>query len=269
MSQQSPRTITCPRCGNINAYDAANCLRCELALAPVRELLAQAADSPSAAQPTEAGLAAPASSEPREAAPPLPELQARPTTESIGTYMDSWRFLIRGMGDRANEIAARFFKQLGGRGIEGLKLSIGKLTIVGDPSRESRDYYFAERDLGKGAKATMAIRIAPVGTDLFVEWRHYVTPSKGFGLLSLTVLAILAIFTYFFGLLLLLYPRFRQWVTQLDSSATLNGFQEQDSTALQLAVRAALEEAIDLAGISKALIQPLSKEDGKDSRRVI
>ena len=49
---------------------------------------------------------------------------------------------------------------------------------------------------------------------------------------------------------------------------SLLGFQSQDSIALQLAVRAALEEAIDLAGISKSLIQQMSTEPGKE-RRVI
>jgi hypothetical protein len=49
---------------------------------------------------------------------------------------------------------------------------------------------------------------------------------------------------------------------------SLEGFQSQDSTAFQLAVRAALEEAIDLAGISKALIQELPTEKSKE-RRVI
>jgi hypothetical protein len=49
---------------------------------------------------------------------------------------------------------------------------------------------------------------------------------------------------------------------------SLEGFQHQDSTAFQLAVRAALEEAIDLAGISKALIQEFPTGKAKE-RRVI
>lgn len=48
----------------------------------------------------------------------------------------------------------------------------------------------------------------------------------------------------------------------------LEGFQYQDSNAFQLAVRATLEEAIDQAGIEKALIQPLSKEEGKERRLI-
>jgi hypothetical protein len=57
-------------------------------------------------------------------------------------------------------------------------------------------------------------------------------------------------------------------VTEHSRASSLKGFQSQDSIAFQLAVRAALDEAIDLAGISKALIQELPKEERKE-RRVI
>ena len=191
MSQEQPKTIVCPSCGNINPYTADKCLKCGLDLGPVRESLAKAG-APEAEEVT----TAPA--KPKEPAPPMPELPVRPTTEEIGQYVDSWRFLIRGMGDRAEEIAARFFKQLAERGIEGLKLSVGKL-IVGD---ESRDYYFAKRDLGEGAVATMAVRIAQMGTDLFVEWRHYVSTPRRIGCFSWFLLIVAASFTAGLALLL-------------------------------------------------------------------
>ena len=252
MPQEQPKTIVCPSCGNINPYTADKCLKCGLDLGPVRESLAKAG-TPEAEEVT----TAPA--KPKEPAPPMPELPVRPTTEEIGQYVDSWRFLIRGMGDRAEEIAARFFKQLAERGIEGLKLSVGKL-IVGD---ESRDYYFAKRDLGEGAVATMAVRIAQMGTDLFVEWRHYVLlPKVGFGGIDWVI--------SYFLLSLFIVPGivYIWWAAKKRRASSLTDFQSQDSTAFQLAVRAALEEAIDLAGISKALIQELPKEERKE-RRVI
>ena len=255
MTQEQPKTITCPSCGNINAYTADECLKCGLPLGPVRELLAKAG-----VPEAEGVTTAPA--KPREPAPPMPELPARPTTEEIGQYVDSWRFLIRGMGDRAEEIAARFFKQLAERGIEGLKLNAGKLIIdLGGGKRDSRDYYFVERGLGEGAMATMAVRIAQMGTDLFVEWRHYVLPPVG-GDVNWVVFAFLFIF-YIVPAFVYLW-----WVKNKARADYLKGFQSQDSTAFQLAVRAALEEAIDLAGISKTLIQELPKEEGKE-RRVI
>jgi len=235
MSEQERKTLVCPSCGNINAYTADECLKCGLALGPVRELLAGAA-VPRAEEVT------PKPAKPEEPAPLMPELPARPKTEELGQYVDSWRFLIRGMGDRAEDVAARFFKQLAGRGIEGLKLSVGKLIIdVGLWKRDSRDCYFVERDLGEEAVATIAVRIAQMGTDLFVEWRHYALPS--------------------------LKPWWRRGLIA-PREPSLKGFQIQDSTAFQLAVRAALEEAIDLAGISKALIQELPKGEHEE-RRVI
>ncbi|HID62879.1 MAG TPA: hypothetical protein EYP49_09110 [Anaerolineae bacterium] len=258
MSQEQPKTIVCPSCGNINPYTVDVCPKCGLDLGPVRELLAKTG-APEAEEVTTAPI------KPKEPAPPMPELPARPEAEKIGQYVDSWRFLIRGMGDRAEEIAARFFKQLAERGIEGLKLSVGKLII----EDESRDYYFAERDLGEGAVATMAVRIAQMGTDLFVEWRHYlsITPSK-LGCMGWFLFILAVYFTGGIALLLpILWPsKFREWF--YTEPAGLKGFQPQDNTAFQLAVRAALEEAIDLAGISKALIQELPKEK-REERRVI
>jgi|GEM_PF-1746837 len=260
MSEQERKTLVCPSCGNINAYTADECLKCGLALGPVRELLAGAV-MPRAEEVT------PRPAKTEEPAPPMPELPARPETEKIGQYVDSWRFLIRGMGDRAEEIAARFFKQLAERGIEGLKLNVGQLVIdIGGGKQDSRDYYFVERDLGEGAVAIMAVRIASVGKDLFVEWRHHVLGRREVGCGGVLLFGLLIVATGGLALLLLLSPStFRKHFSE---DVGLKGFQSQDSTAFQLAVRAALEEAIDLAGISKSLIQELPKEEGKE-RRVI
>jgi len=253
MSEKERKALVCPSCGNINAYTADECLKCGLALGPVRELLAEAG-VPGA----EEVIIAPA--KPKEPVPPMPELPTRPTVEEIGQYVDSWHFLIRGMGDRGEEIAARFFKQLAERGIEGLRLNLGKLIIdVGGGKQDSRNYYFVERDLGEEAVAMMAVRIAPMGTDLFVEWRHYILPPIVGGDINWAVFVFLCMF----GIVpAIVY----WWVKQKTRATSLIGFQRQDSTAFQLAVRAALEEAIDLAGISKALIQELPKEEGKEHR---
>ncbi len=280
--KHNPKTLVCPQCGNTNAYEAENCLKCGLELAPIRAVLSKSGASKPETPPT--------SVKPKEPAPALPELPARPTEEKVGNFVDSWRFLIRGMGDRSTEVAAHFFRQLEGRGIEGLKLSTGKLVIQLDGGKtDSRDYYFAERDLGQSALATMAIRIASVGTDLFVEWRHHTLPSKEvdvggmlFGIVALGVagLGILAGFAdsssgrgspWFcmaIGGIALLIGLVSVNSASSHRRSSLVGFQVQDSTAFQLAVRAALEEAIDLAGISKALVQELPIERGKE-RRVI
>lgn len=278
-----PKTVVCPQCGNTNTYDARECLKCGLDLALIREAMTKATSVSKANVQT-------VESTPIEPARPLPQLPPRQTSEQIGTFVDSWRFLIRGMGGRSSEIAARFFKRLNERGITGLKLSIGKLIIQLDGGgTDSRDYCFAERDLGSSALATMAVRIAPVGTDLFVEWRQYALPSKevdaGGMLFGIAALGV-AGFSVLVGFLDLLsgHPSalFCMGVggiaglvgivlvgnASTNRRGSLVGFQSQDSTAFQLTVRAALEEAIDLAGISKSLIQQMSSEPGKE-RRVI
>jgi hypothetical protein len=232
----------------------------------------------------------PVPAKPKEPVPTMPQLETRPAEEKIGNYAGSWRFLIRGMGDRSQQVAAFFFKQLANRGIEGLKLSTGKLIIELDGGkRDSRDYYFAERDLGQSALATMAVRIAPVGSDLFVEWRGSTTPPLGafhwgyfwgiviaVGLLGYISGAIgfvigltnSVVAVWCFSLMIVACILGTVLASGKARKLSLEGFQFQENTAFQLAARAALEEAIDLAGISKALIQDLSNE--KDtSRRVI
>lgn len=173
MPDQLPQTITCPVCANVNPWSQDFCLRdeCHLDLRPIKQQImgsAPAGNPPAPPPPTQ----------PSEPAPPLPELSERGKDEPIGELEASRRFLIPGLGDRADEIAARFFRRVGERGIDGVKPSVGKLVIKLEGERtDSRDYYFVERDLGEGALATMAVRIAPNGTDLFVEWRHFSTPS--------------------------------------------------------------------------------------------
>ncbi len=247
-SQEQPNTIICPSCGSINPYTADECLKCGLALELVREALGKASVPSPAETPVASALKKPKQLVSKVAEPP-----SRGVVSDIGQCVDSRRFLLRGMADKAEEIKALFFEELDKQGIEGLSVSRGEM-IVED---ESRDYYFAERDLGKGAVAVMAVRIVSIDTDTFVEWRHFELPSlkepwirwlKG-GIGCLTVF-------YIFGIFLILdalEPR----------AGSLTDSQSQDSTALQLAVRTVLEEAIDLADISKELIQAVEKEPRK------
>ena len=270
MSTKPPRTIACPACANVNPYEADECVKCGLALAPIRAAMGGAGGGSPATEPPQQPP------RPNEPAPPLPQLPARGAGEKVGNYVDSWRFLIRGMGDRAGEIAARFFKQLSDRGINGLTLATGDLVIT-NGGKSSRRYYFAERDLGKDALATLAVRIAPEGTDLFVEWRHYTLPSLGYTRLKYSFWPILigAGFVYSNGgaqawalgglVAIGVGIAVALWKGRKES---LEGFQSQDSTAFQLAVRAAIEEAIDLAGISKALIHQVPKEGDRERRLI-
>lgn len=220
--------------------------------------------------------------------PQLPELPKRVDDMPRATYVDSARFLIRGMGNRADEIAARFFNRLTDRGIDGLKLSVGQLVAKLEGERlDSRAYYFVERNLADAVQAGVAVRIAPVGTDLFVEWRHYVilrvnqsfnfeagwavgaTVFLGFGMVLLVSLKDFGA-AFWIDLLVAVVLAMLSggmWFP-IRTERPLEGFQAQDSTALQLSVRAALEEAIDLAGISKELFQELREDDDKN-RRVI
>lgn len=258
---QLPETIACPYCGNINPYLQDNCIKCKKPLGPIRDVM-QGGSSLENKETIEE-LA-----KPKEPAPTIPELPPRPVEAKTGKFIDTNAFLIRGMGARANEIAARLFKQLAVRNIQNLKLSFGKIVIeLQGNKKDTREYYFAECDLGDGALAIMAIRINPVGTDLFIEWRNYTLPSYGPIAFSWGWFTGGLLFGLFPGILyglgyiiyLLLYKK-----PSTSRKSDLEGFQFQENQAFQLSVRAALEEAIDLAGISKSFIQEISKDEKKD-----
>lgn len=261
MEMQKPPTIVCPACGNVNPYLQDNCMKCGIPLGPIREALEKTKDTQTNHTPEPP--------KPIEPPPPLPELPPSTVDAKDGKFRDSHAFLIRSMGSRATEIAARFFKQLNDRKIEGLSLSMGKIVLeLEDEKKDTRDYYFASRDLGEGALAIMAVRIAPTGTDLYCEWRNYTLPSwipwKPMKF-SWGWFCFLFLFPLVLGGLIYLYV----YLSKKDDPPQpptkrkndLEGFQFQESQAFQLSVRAALEEAIDLAGISKSFIQNVSKDE--------
>lgn len=286
-----PETIICPKCGNTNTWSVEPCPKCKLPMGPVRALLSEQTDgdgSAEAEQPT-------ASSKPEEArkpiepAPPLPELPERGEHPPSATRVAADQFLVVGIGDRADEIRARVFKRLGEAGIEGLKLKQGQLVIdVGEGKSDARRYDFAERDLGDETLATMAVRMAVIGKDLFVNWRHYTLPPmetrgwqhQGEGWLiglvgtalgiwigvsikpgesGFAASAMIALLAWTVGIAVMaISERLRAY--------GLKGFQSQESDAFQLAVRGAILKAIDDAGIDRALVQRQDDGSGPGNR---
>lgn len=260
MDKQKSATIACPACGNINPYLQDECMKCGTPLTPIREALENIKVVPKNKSPE-----SPKSIEPP---PPLPELPSRPEQNRTGKFFNSNAFLIRGMGERAEEIAARFFNKLAARNIQGLTLSVGNIILNLGEKQDSRQYYFAERDIGDGALAIMAVRINPVGTDLYIEWRNYALPSwqprspfSWFWFIVGLIFYIIPGILYYYN-----YEKNKDKPPEYRKS-DLEGFQFQENEAFQLTVRAALEEAIDSAGISKSYIQNISTDD--KSERVI
>lgn len=248
MAQQLPKTIACPVCANKNPYTQDECLGCGLDLRPIR----QALEGGGAGQP----------SQPKQPPPPMPSLPSAGKKERLGELTDGHLLLVRGMADRRADVIAYFFGRLKERQIPDLVLSDGYLLI----DRQQRDYFFVQKFLSAPttwasmnkdpnglarALATVCVRLAASGSDLMVEWRHFQRTEATFG-------AFMRGFTAGFftlGASLLVDHSGRQ--------LRLKGFEEQDSMALKLAVQASLEEAIDLAGIPKTLIQDVPEEKKK------
>lgn len=188
-------------------------------------------------------------------------------THDLGYYVAGQIDLVRGMGDRAEQVRELFFQQSERRGITGASYRSAVLSV----DDQKRDYLFAERDLGKKAKATMGVRIANIGTDLYIEWRFYILPPIRFDVMGfIKLIGVILILTYiiggtlsmavgvFFGsLLAVLLMIAAVWGSYRAAANTreerLIGFQDQDAMSFRLAISAAIEEAIDLAGIAKEL----------------
>jgi hypothetical protein len=192
------------------------------------------------------------------------------------------------MADRIGEVRRLFFERSEARGISGASYSPGQLMVEG----QTRDYQFAERDLGSSAKATIGVRIADIGTDLYAEWRHYVLPPKEFsfplfllvgGIVFMVACGLIGLIgggigqlsenagvgTICLAPLLAVLPAalVGVWVGNQSRGIALKGFQTQDSDTFQLAIRAALEEAIDMTGIAKELRTETRYESQLPERR--
>jgi hypothetical protein len=252
--EQLPETLVCPFCGNVNPFTQENCIKCKKPLGPIREAMESGLNT----DPKEAAAVSLKNDEPSplqrniEPPPPLPEF----TKEYIGTikFQNRNSFLIRGAANRDIEIAARFFKRLAEKDIKNISLSTGELSVNSTTGQqESRDYYFIKKYLDERTFLLMAIRIAPVGSDLYVEWRHYYYRKPA----------------HYNGWWWLIIPFWGGLVYTMffyNADDILIGFQPQEDEMFELSIRATLEEAIDLAGISKTFIQDVGKEGNKDQR---
>lgn len=139
----------------------------------------------------------------------------------------------------------------------------------------------------------MAVRIAPNGRDLFVEWRQFVTPSEAdlplvtsdtvwidkngnpvsgrgcVGIVAVTtgVVTVIALGSGSVGVMLIaavvcaacIWLFFAKKRGRRES---LEGFQEQEAVAFQFSIRDALQEAIDDAGIAHSLLRGLDGPSG-------
>lgn len=226
---QLPETIICPYCGNIAPYLQEKCIKCGRPLEPIRVAMQNATDIERSEQdqsPTNPGQ-------------PVPLIPDFPNTErATFRILKQDNFLIRGAGTRDKEIAARFFSQLFEKNLRDVTVTIGEMKIGGG---EIREYYFMKKVLDKRTFLWMAIRIVPMGPDLFVDWKNCVHPkfARYIGWWWLLFLWGGIIYTLFF----------------YKPTRILKGFQLQESEALQLSVLATLDEAIEQAGIPKSMIQ--------------
>ena len=247
MSPEPAKTITCPSCSNINPTMVDECLKCGLDLRPIKDALAKAGiitlDSSSSPLVLD---------RPKPIIPTFPEKEK----EDLGKLLEGELVLIRGAGDARDDMVGYFFQRLFDHEIPNLEMSEGTLLV----DNQQRQYYFIQKYLQKSNRflggmqgrplATIAVTIFKSGKDLMIEWRNYIRTSANImGMVKVVGMAYVTA-----GVSLL----FKEGRTVRDPS--LRGFEDQDNSVMQLGVRAALEEAIDLCGINHNLVQNLSSK---------
>lgn len=79
------------------------------------------------------------------------------------------------------------------------------------------DFIFIEKPFPKEALSTIAVRIAPQGNNLFIEWRQFVRGKRKMGPKAIWLMILITIVTFYFGLFLLLIKSFRNWMYNLDN----------------------------------------------------
>ena len=183
----------------------------------------------------------------------------------IGDYQAGWRALIEGMSDKADEVTANFLRLVEERNVPDVKHATARMTenVVGEPV-QAREYYVIERPYKNGAKCTLAVRAAPYGNDLYVEWLHYELGVVNTALI-LGVGCLGTIVTFGIGLLLFV-PLYLWALAEGHLRRDMTHFEKQDSWALRAVVDACLRQAIDQAGIAKELVRevPGGQVDMKD-----
>lgn len=93
-----------------------------------------------------------------------------------GVQVDAWGAFVPDQGKLINELRDGVVKEVWQRGLKNLKITAGEMAIsdsmLGNLVGEKRRYIFFKQMLGKSANCTLALRIAPRGTnDMEISWR--------------------------------------------------------------------------------------------------
>ena len=94
-----------------------------------------------------------------------------------GVQADAWGAFVPGRGKLIDKLREGVVKEVEKRGLSNLTISSGEMAIsdstIGTLIGEKREYTFFQQKLAKTtANATLALRIAPRGTeDLEISWR--------------------------------------------------------------------------------------------------
>ncbi len=93
-----------------------------------------------------------------------------------GVQVDAWGAFVPDRGKLIDKLRSGVVKEVEKRGLKNLEITTGEMAIsgsmLGSLVGEKREYTFFQQKLGTTANATVALRIAPRGTeDLELSWR--------------------------------------------------------------------------------------------------
>jgi hypothetical protein len=93
-----------------------------------------------------------------------------------GVQVDAWGAFVPGRGKLIEDLREGVVKEVEKRGLPNLEITSGEMAIAGGMLGglvgEKREYTFFKQKLGTSANTTLALRIAPRGTeDMEISWR--------------------------------------------------------------------------------------------------
>ncbi|MBE7433142.1 MAG: hypothetical protein HS100_04450 [Anaerolineales bacterium] len=188
-----------------------------------------------------------------------------------GVQVDAWGAFVPSQGKLIEKLRDGVIAEVEKRGLANLQISSGEMAIsdsmFGGLIGEKREYIFFQQKLGSSANTTLALRIAPRGTeDLEISWRLLESnPAKSIALgLSQTTLvylggtlAVTGLFLIPFGMGLCVLP-FGVWMMGMglgwwkasSNKSRLTADQMLDARVLAQTVDYCLMKQMEKLGVS-------------------
>lgn len=272
--------MICPNCGADNAEDNTFCQRCGSRLRDEVSAASPAEHAPPGTRST------PKETPRRSTASTATDRAGRKRIDRLGNRIDGWAELV---DDKADQVEAmyQFLRQRLAERDMPLVSHDDKMLTPGGLAGEKRHYHLVTHQVG----ASVAVRVAEFGSDLYVAWDLFVRLVWNWGTFA-TIAGVAGLIGYAWEMQSS-YSLFESWlvktialivtITPMVGLAGLalkgnfwapfreqyNHFSADDVTAMTLAVHDSLLEGLDHIGVNMTLIRPKKEFRAGERERII